>query len=88
MAGRIDQVQAVGLTVARGVMQADAFGLDGDPALALEIHRIEHLRGHLALAERAGELEQAIGQGGLAVVDVRDDAEVADELRVHRSANT
>jgi hypothetical protein len=32
----------------------------------------------LALAERAGELDQAVGQRGFAVIDVGDDAEVAD----------
>ena len=36
----------------------------------------------LALGERPGGVEQAIGQRALAVVDVRDDAEVADALEV------
>ena len=83
VAGRVDQVQAVFVAVARRVVQADAFGLDGDAALALEVHGVEHLRGHFALAERAGQLEQAVGQRGFAVVDVRDDAEIPDELGIH-----
>ena len=53
--------------------------LDGDPALALEVHRVEHLGLHLARLQRAGELEEAIGERRLAVIDVRDDREVADE---------
>ena len=64
-------------------MQTDAFRFDGDAALALEVHRIEHLFVHLALRERPGHFEQAIGERGFAVVDVRDDAEVSNELRVH-----
>ena len=52
--------------------------LDGDAALALEIHRVEELRLHLARLERAGDLEEAVGQRRLAVVDVRDDGKVAD----------
>src|SRR5271156_5492676 len=64
-------------------MQADTFRFDGDAALALEIHGVEHLRLHLTLSERAGELEQTVGQGRLAVVDVRNDAEIADVLGVH-----
>ena len=83
VAGRVDEVELVFLAVLGAVMQANALGLDGDAALALEVHRIEDLRGHLALGERAGQLEQAVGQGGFAVVDVRDDAEVAYETRVH-----
>ena len=86
VAGRIDQVELILLAVRGAVMQANAFGLDGDAALALEVHRVEDLRGHFALAERAGKLQQAVGQGGLAVVDVRDDAEVADETRIHVDA--
>ena len=44
VAGRVDQVQAIFVAVARGVMQANALGLDGDAALALQVHGIEHLR--------------------------------------------
>ena len=52
--------------------------LDRDAALALEVHGVEDLRLHLAGLQGAGELEEAIGQRRLAVVDVRDDREVAD----------
>ncbi len=83
VAGRVDQIQLVLVAVLRGVVQANALGLDGDAALALEVHRVEHLRLHLALAERAGKLQQAVGQRGLAVVDVRDDAEIPDVLGIH-----
>src|ERR1700690_976017 len=64
-------------------MQSNAFRFNGDAPLALEIHRVEHLRRHFALSERAGEFEQAVGKSGLAVVNVRDDAKIADVLRVH-----
>src|SRR4029077_17439976 len=50
-----------------------------------QVHRVEHLRSHLALAERASKLEQAVGQGGFPVVDVRDDAKIADVLGIHGS---
>ncbi len=83
VAGSVDQVELVFVAVVREVMQANALGLDGDAALALEVHRIEHLGGHFALGERASKLEQAIGQGGFSVVDVRDDAKVANETRIH-----
>ncbi len=52
--------------------------LDGDAALALDIHGVEQLSLHVALGHGARELEDAVGQRGLAVVDVRDDGEVAD----------
>ena len=82
VARRVDQVQLVPLPG-----DADRLGLDRDSALALELHRVEHLGTHLAARHRVRELEDAIGQRRLAVVDVRDDREVADSFQVHgRSA--
>jgi hypothetical protein len=66
-------------------MQANAFRFDGDAALALEVHGVEELFVHFALGERAGHFEEAVGERGFAVVDVRDDAEISNELRVHFS---
>ncbi len=47
--------------------------LDGDAALALQIHGIEDLRLHLPRLQGAGELQEAIRECRLAMVDVRDD---------------
>ena len=56
-----------------------AFGQDGDAALALELVRIERALGDLLVgAEGAGLAQQLIDQRGLAVVDMRDDRDVAD----------
>ena len=57
--------------------------LDRDPALALEIHRVEQLRLHLTGLKRAGQLEKPVRQCRLAVVDVRDDREVPNVTLVH-----
>ena len=83
--GRVDQVQLVGLAVLRGVEHAHRLRLDRDPALALEVHRVEQLRAHLARGDGLRQLEDAIGERRLAVVDVRDDREVADVGLVHGS---
>ena len=76
--GRVDQVQLVPLP-------EDAHGLrlDRDPALALELHRVEQLLLHVAVRDRVCHLEDAIGERRLAMVDVRDDREVADFCLVH-----
>ena len=78
MAGRVDQVQVVGLAVGGPVLDPHRLRLDRDPALALEVHRVEHLGAHLLRVDGPGDLEDAVGQGRLAVVDVGDDREVAD----------
>ena len=83
MARGIDEIELVSVAVVRLVYHADGVGLDGDAALALEIHGIEHLRLHLASGQRAGKFEKPVGEGGLAVVNVRDDREVADVTWIH-----
>ena len=83
VAGRVDQVELIGLAVLRLVHHAHGVGLDGDAALALQVHGVQHLRLHLARGERAGQLQQPVGERGLAVVDMRDDREIADVVGVH-----
>ena len=62
---------------------ANGLSLDRDPAFALELHRVENLLAHLARGDGVGQLEDAIGERRLAVVDVRDDREVADLCLLH-----
>jgi len=84
VARRIDEVEQVALAAGRHVFQRRGLRLDGDAALALERHRIEHLLGHLALRKAAAALNDPIGERRLAVVDVSDDGKVADAaLRRH-----
>ena len=78
MAGRVHQVEGVGLAVGGLVGEADRLRLDGDAALFLEIHVVEHLAGHLAVGQAAAGLDQPVRERGLAVIDVRDNREVAD----------
>ena len=88
MAGRVDEVEDVVLAILGAVIQAHGLGLDGDAALALDVHRIEHLLLHVAQLEPAGLLDQAVGKRRLAVVDMGDDGEIADvgEGRCHSRA--
>src|SRR5205823_12306082 len=83
VARRVDQMQLIGLPVGSAVEDPHSLRLDRDAALALELHRIEHLCSHLASGHRVRELEDAIGKRGLAVVDVRDDRKVADLGLLH-----
>src|ERR1041384_2911808 len=58
---------------------------DRDAALALEVHRIEKLVLLIALVNRSRCLEQSVRQRRFAVIDVRDDAEVARQFDSHES---
>ena len=82
MAWRVHQVDLIGLAIVCGIIQPYGLGLDGDTALALDIHAIEHLLLHLPVGEAAAELDQSIRQRGLAVVDMGDDREVPDMAEV------
>ncbi len=83
MSGSVDQVQVVHLATARAILQRSGLRLDGDAALALDVHRVEHLRLHLAIGEATAEVDDAIGECRLAVIDVRDDGKVTNVLHLH-----
>ena len=78
----VHQVERVGLAVLGLVGETDGLRLDGDAALLLQIHVVEHLLGHFPRAEGAGVLDQPVGQGGFPVVDMGDDGEVADVAEI------
>ena len=61
--------------------------LNRDPALALEVHLVEHLFGHLAGRDRPGDLKQPVCECALAVVDVGNDAEIADAGLLHTAVS-
>ena len=78
MARRVDQVELVELAVLGAIVEAHGLRLDGDAALALDIHRVEDLLLHLPRGEPAAQLDQPVCQRRLAVIDMGDDGEVAD----------
>jgi hypothetical protein len=78
----VDQVELIELAVLGPEVEPDRLGLDGDAPLPLEIQLVEELLGPLPLADRAGHIQDPVGKGALAVVDVRDDREVADAAGV------
>src|SRR6218665_630736 len=83
MARGINEIELVALSIFfRGVIQRDRMRFDGDAALALEIHGVQHLSLHLTRLKATTYLDEAVGQCGLAVIDMGDDGEVADVLDI------
>ena len=76
--GGVDEVQHVPAAVFAGPRQPDRLALDRDAAFPLDVHPVQVLGAHVPAGDHAGELEHPVGKRRLAVVDVRDDAEVAD----------
>ena len=83
VSGRVDQVELVLPTVSRGVAHPHRLRLYGDAPLALQLHAVQQLVHHVARVHRARGLQQPVGERGLAVIHVGDDAEVANRIRFH-----
>ena len=81
VSGRVDEVQLIFLSVGSHIRDAHGLRLDGDAALAFQIHLVQVLLAGLALADDLGQLKDAVGKGGLAVVDMGDDAEIANMIQ-------
>ena len=74
----VDQIQVVARAVARDIGERRRLSLDGNAPLAFEVHGVQDLSFHLAVGEAPAALDEAVGKCRLAVVDVRDDREIAD----------
>ena len=76
----VGAIVGVALGVADGVALGVALGVVDGVALGV----VEGVGLGVALGDGAGFLHDSIGQRALAVVDVRDDGEVSDQLRGER----
>ena len=85
MSGRIEEIQPVILTGLGPIIHCHRMGFNCDSALAFQIHRIKKLILLVTLMDRTRGLEQSIGQSCFAVIDVRDDAEIARQFGSHES---
>ena len=85
MAGRVDQVQ---FELLRALLVPHGHGprLDRDAPRAFQLHIVQQLLLHQPRIDRPGGFQQAVGQGALAVVDVRDDAEIADVVALNHAS--
>ena len=86
MTRRVHQIEDILFAAPRLVSQTHGLRLDRDATLALDIHAIEQLVAEFALAHGAGRLDQAVGECRLAVVDMRDDREIANMREVGHGA--
>ncbi len=83
VAGSIDQIELIPVTVVSLVIQPYGMGFDRDAALALEIHGIEHLSHHFPLRKGSGSFQKTVGKGAFTVVDMRNDREIPYKFGDH-----
>ena len=79
MSGGVDHIQRKRFTLI-SPRHTHGLAFDSDATFTLNIHTIQVLIAHVSTCNHPGELKHAVSQGGLAVIDVSDDAEIADAL--------
>ena len=80
VAGGVDEIEGVFLAVGGGVVECHGVRLDGDTALAFQVHAVQQLRFHIPQSDGVGFFQQTVREGGFAVVNMGDDAKISDVL--------
>ena len=77
MSRGVNQIEFIGLTVFRFVVESDRLRLDSDAALALDVHGVENLFFHLPVGEAATDLNHPVGQGRFSMVNMGNDRKIS-----------
>src|SRR2546430_4295276 len=75
----VNEVQEILVPIVGLVPDGDRVGLDGDPALTLQVHRVQDLLARFPGADGPGVFEQPIRECRLPVVYVSDNGKVPDQ---------
>ena len=78
----VDEVEKILLAFLVPLYHRYGMTLDRYAAFPLQVHGVEQLFRHVSRDHRIGIFQQSIGQGCLAMIDVSDDAEVANAFDV------
>ena len=83
----IKKIQPVSMPIFGQILHRHGVRLNGDSPLPLQIHGVQQLILLIAIFDGAGHFEQSIGQRGLAVIDMRDNAKITSEPASHLDAH-
>ena len=83
MPGGVDDIEGVVLPIARTVGERHALRLDGNAAFAFQVHGVEDLGFHFALAQATTQLDKTIGERRLTVIDMGDNRKISNQLHAH-----
>jgi hypothetical protein len=79
MSGGIYQVKLIRLAVCGSIGDSDRLAFYGDSPFPLNVHVVEDLVLKVAVLHQMAFLDKPIGQGGLTMINVGDDAKVPDQ---------
>ena len=77
MSRRVDQIQNVFFPVIGTIRKGYGVAFDGNAAFPFDIHIVQHLILKISFITDTGKLDQPVGQCGLTVIDMGNDAEVS-----------
>ena len=77
MSGSVNEVEDI-LCAVKLIIHLNGMALDSDSAFAFKVHIVENLGFHVFLADGMSVFEQTVGKGRFAVVNMCNDAEVAN----------
>lgn len=80
MARGVNQVEDILLAIRVLIIKLDGVTFYRDPTFTFDVHVVQSLGYHVPGGDRLGDLQQPVGQGALAVIDMGYDAKVADIL--------
>ncbi|MPN39612.1 hypothetical protein SDC9_187140 [bioreactor metagenome] len=80
MAWRVDKVKHITLAVRMRIKHAHGRGLNGNAAFPFDIHGVQELVFHVPKGHGIGELHHPIRKGRFSVIDMGDDAEIANQF--------
>ncbi|MCY1166901.1 hypothetical protein D9M73_68530 [compost metagenome] len=84
----VDQIEVVDLAIKCLVFERSGLCLDGYPTLFFNVHRVKHLRTHLAILQATTSLDESIRERGLAVINVRNDRKISDVIHQRERLST
>jgi hypothetical protein len=61
-------------------------GFDGNAPFTFQIHGIQDLLGHFPIRQATAQLNEAVGNGGFAVVNVGDNGKISNKLHIRHAA--
>ena len=88
MAGGVDKVKIIYLPVLSGIIQVYCPGFDGDAPFPFDIHVVQQLVLHIPERYGAGFFKNSVGQGGLSMIDVGNNAEISDMILVQTMSSS
>ncbi len=80
MTGRIDKIQLVLQAIRGSIGNAHGLRLDCNAAFPFKVHLVKVLLPGFSLADNSRKLQNAVSQGGLAVINVGDNAKISDTI--------